>query len=55
MYKKMYLHLFNAVTDSLDAMTGMNYGKAYQLLKEAQAECEEMYLDAADNTEAEEK
>ena len=54
MYKKMYLHLFNAVTDSLDAMTRMNYGEAYQLLKKAQAECEDIYLDGEDGEGGEE-
>ncbi len=55
MYKKMYLHLFNAVTDSLEAINQMDYGKAHQMLIRAQEECEEIYLDAAGGAESDEK
>jgi hypothetical protein len=41
----MYLHLFNAVTDSLVELERMNYGQAYHYLKQAQQACEEMFLD----------
>lgn len=50
MYKQMYLHLFNAVTDSLEAMEQMNYGEAKQILTAAQVECEELYLDGEEST-----
>ena len=45
MYLAMYLHLFNAVTDSLAAMEEQNCGQARALLIEAQQRCEEIYLD----------
>ena len=44
-YKKLYFHLFNAVTDSLQAMEQQNYGQASSILMSAQQETEEMYLD----------
>ena len=50
MYKKMYLHLFNAVTDSLEDMAHLNYGQAYERLCEAQVECENIYMDFKDGT-----
>ena len=46
MYKKMYLRLFNAVSDSLTAMEQMNYGEARRLLMQAQQSCEELFLDS---------
>ena len=44
-YKKLYFHLFNAVTDALQAMEQQNYGQASSILMSAQQETEEMYLD----------
>ena len=44
-YKKLYFHLFNAVTDALQAITQQNYGQAAALLISAQQETEEMYMD----------
>ncbi len=40
-YKKMYLKLFNAITDSLELE---EKEKADELLKKAQIEAEEMYI-----------
>ena len=45
MYRKMYYHLFNAVTDALAALEKQNIGQARELLVEAQQQCEEIYLD----------
>ena len=45
-YQKMYLLLFNAVTDALFSMEQQNFGQAIQLLKAAQADCEALFLDA---------
>ena len=45
-YKTMYLHLFNAITDSLSALDALNIGQARALLMAAQQQCEELYLDA---------
>ena len=42
--QKMYLHLFNKVTDALAAIEKCNYGEAADLLRSAQAETEELYL-----------
>ena len=44
MYKKMYLKLFNAVTDALEAMERRNYGQAEDLLKRGKQAAEELYL-----------
>jgi len=45
MYRKMYVQLFNAITDALFCMEQQNYGAARQLLEEAQQKCEEIYMD----------
>ena len=44
-YKKLYFHLFNAVTDALQAIEQQNYGQAADLLISAQQETEELYMD----------
>lgn len=44
-----YTHLFNAVTDALSAMEQQNYGKAKELLIEAQQTSEELWLEFTDN------
>ena len=44
-YRQMYLHLFNAVTDALQAIEQKNYGQAEALLTAAQQDAEEMYMD----------
>lgn len=49
-YQKMYTYLFNAVTDSLEAMDAQNFGQARELLIEAQQRCEEIYMDAEEKT-----
>lgn len=43
-YKTMYLHLFNAVTDALEALDAGQTGEAAFLLIRAQQECEELYI-----------
>ena len=43
-YKKLYFHLFNAVTDALDAMEQQNFGTAKDLLIRAQQQAEEQYI-----------
>ena len=43
-YKKMYLRLFNAVTDALEAI--QNKEDAAAVLIKAQQDCEEMYINA---------
>lgn len=44
-YQKLYTHLFNAVTDALDAIEKRNYGTAETLLKEAQKWTENVYVE----------
>lgn len=44
-YGRMYRLLFNAITDSLQAMETGEWIKAEQILKEAQIVCEELYLE----------
>ena len=44
-YKKMYLLLFNKVTDALAELEKSNYGKAVYILQEAQKETEEIVLE----------
>ncbi len=41
LYKKMYYHLFNAVTDSINEP---NHIKRVEILKQAQIYTEEMYI-----------
>ncbi len=45
-YKKMYLLLFNAITDALEQMEQQNYGTAKDLLIAAQQQAEEIYITA---------
>ena len=45
-YKKMYLLLFNAITDALEQMEQQNYGTAKDLLIAAQQPAEEIYITA---------
>ena len=47
-YKKLYFHLFNTITDALQAIEQQNYGQASHLLITAQQETEEMYMDEDD-------
>lgn len=44
MYKKMYVHLFNALLDAQDELEGRNYGQAASTLREAQLWCEDQYM-----------
>ena len=41
LYKKMYLHLFNAVTDAINEP---NHVKRIEILKQGQIDTEEMYI-----------
>lgn len=43
-YQKMYLSLFNAISDAVDELLKQNYGNATKILKEAQWKCEDMYI-----------
>ena len=43
-YKKMYLYLFNTISESVDELEQGNAAAAENLLKEAQAEREELLI-----------
>lgn len=48
-YQKMYLYLFNAVTDALEIM---NKGsESAEMLRHAQRECEEIYISDGKSSE----
>lgn len=47
-YKKMYLSLFNSITDSLNALESLNFGQAADILRQAQSDCEELYVEDAE-------
>ena len=47
-YKTMYLHLFNHVSDAVNALESMNLGQAKEILIHAQQESEELYVDASE-------
>ena len=47
-YKSMYLKLFNAITDAIKELEMGSRKNAAAVLKTAQAECEEIYLQAED-------
>ena len=47
-YKKMYLSLFNSITDSLYALESLNFGQAADILRQAQSDCEELYVEDAE-------
>lgn len=49
MYKKMYLTLFNAITDALRLMEKGNPAGAAEILKRAQRDTEEMYIEAGED------
>lgn len=38
------IFLFNAITDAIEAMQKMNWGQALEILKKAQQDTEEAYL-----------
>lgn len=48
LYKKMYLLLFNRITDALKALKNCDYDRAAGILREAQIEAEEVYKDSDD-------
>lgn len=45
-YEKLYLLLFNAITDALKQMESQNFGTAKETLITAQQEAEELYMSA---------
>ena len=49
LYKNLYFHLFNQITDALEEMEKQNFGQARDILIRAQQEAEETYLNAKGN------
>ena len=47
-YKKMYMLLFNAMTDALEQMKAQNFGEARETLIAAQRAAEDIYIHAED-------
>ena len=43
-YKKMYVALFNAITDALAQLEEQNYGISAEILRRAQRNAEEQYI-----------
>ena len=43
-YKKMYLRLFAQVTDAIEELEAGSAAEAFERLKQAQRETEEMYI-----------
>ena len=43
-YEKLYFMLFNSITDALNEMDKLNFGNASDVLKKAQANSEETYV-----------
>ena len=48
LYKKLYLHLFNAVTDALERLRRQDAASAQQILIKAQQDCEEIFISGRD-------
>ena len=49
LYKNLYFHLFNQITDALEEMEKQNFGQVRDILIRAQQEAEETYLNAEEN------
>lgn len=47
-YQKLYVHLFQALTKSIEALERQDFGTARELLIQGQQEAEELYLDMED-------
>ena len=54
-YKQMYLTLFNGITYALSQIKRMNFGRARDILMDAQKEAEEIYISGADDIRIEEE
>ena len=53
-FPKYYTHLFNGITDAIEALQKQNYIKAQDILIKTQQDAEEMYLEDGDEEDAEE-
>ena len=48
-FKKMYFHLFNAITDALEKFSNQDYDPAREILIRAQQWGESMYIESGKN------
>lgn len=48
-YKKMYLILFNAITDAMDALNAQKFALASKILIDVQRHTEAMYIDTCED------
>lgn len=46
LYKEMYLHLFNAVTDALRFLSVRDIENAVRILRQGQITCEGLYIES---------
>lgn len=46
LYKQLYHIIFNAMTDTIEALEAQNYGHAAEIMKQAQQEAEKRFLEA---------
>lgn len=51
-YKEMYFHLFNAITDALEATAKDEYQMARNILVAAQQWGEEQYMESGENSDS---
>ncbi len=47
-YKKMYLRLFNNITYAISQIDRMNFGRAKDILMDAQKETEEIFISSGE-------
>ena len=47
-YKKMYFKLFNSLTNAIEEINNNNYGKAKDIMINAQIEAEEEYISSGE-------
>lgn len=47
-YRKLYYYLFNQITRALDEMEALNFGQAGKILRNAQMQAEETYLESGE-------
>lgn len=47
-YQKLYVHLFQTLTKSIEVLERQDFGTARELLIQGQQEAEELYLDMED-------
>ena len=48
-YKKLYFHLFNAITDALEKLSEQDFDQAREILIRAQQWGESMYIESGKN------